>query len=407
MKFKNVSLADVCDLIAGFAFKGKDFGDFASRVIKITHITPPTVDMDNLAGVDLTKYNPAKLKKYIAKHGDFVLAMTGATIGKIGRIENGSAYINQRVLLFKNHDSIDKDFLYYVLQQYEFQQYVLSHIDSESAQPNISADTIGKYSFVLPDLETQKKIGSFLRSFDAKCEINRRINDNLQQQLSTIYKSWYLDFSLVADSEFIETEYGMIPNGWHYAMLGDLCQSVSVTHKFNKEKLIFLNTGDIEDGRFLHSDYMAVKKMPGQAKKTIAPGDILYSEIRPINRHFAYVNIPSDDYVVSTKLMVIRSNGIDPRRLYHYLTLDDILSNLQHQAESRSGTFPQIRFENVSRLPILIADEQTESKFIDILNSVYEQIDHLNIENKKLAELRDAILPKLMSGEIDVSDIQL
>ena len=199
----------------------------------------------------------------------------------------------------------------------------------------------------------------------------------------------------------------MIPNGWHYAMLGDLCQSVSVTHKFNKEKLIFLNTGDIEDGRFLHSDYMAVKKMPGQAKKTIAPGDILYSEIRPINRHFAYVNIPSDDYVVSTKLMVIRSNGIDPRRLYHYLTLDDILSNLQHQAESRSGTFPQIRFENVSRLPILIADEQTESKFIDILNSVYEQIDHLNIENKKLAELRDAILPKLMSGEIDVSDIQL
>ena len=93
--------------------------------------------------------------------------------------------------------------------------------------------------------------------------------------------------------------------------LGDLCQSISITHKFDKEKLVFLNTGDVENGRFLHSNLMAVKEMPGQAKKTITQGDILYSEIRPINRHFAYVNFPSSDYVVSTKLMVIRPKSFD------------------------------------------------------------------------------------------------
>jgi len=190
-------------------------------------------------------------------------------------------------------------------------------------------------------------------------------------------------------------------------LLGDLCQSISVTHKFDKNALIFLNTGDIEDGRFLHSNLMAVKEMPGQAKKTIAPGDILYSEIRPINRHFAYVNFPSDDYVVSTKLMVIRAKNFDTRRLYHYLTSENVLNELQLQAESRSGTFPQIRFENVSKLPILIADEQTESEFVKILHTVFDQIEQLNRENKQLSELRDTLLPKLMSGEIDVSDIQL
>ena len=179
MKYNRVSLIEVCDLVAGHAFKSKDFGDYDSKVIKITHITPPAVDMESLSGVDITKYNPRKLEKFIARTGDFVLAMTGATIGKIGRIVQGSAYINQRVLLFKNHDSIDKDYLYYVLQQYEFEQYILSHIDSESAQPNISAGTIGKYTFNLPDMETQRKIGKLLRSFDARCEINRKINNNL------------------------------------------------------------------------------------------------------------------------------------------------------------------------------------------------------------------------------------
>ena len=233
------------------------------------------------------------------------------------------------------------------------------------------------------------------------------VNDNLQQQLATVYKSWYQDFSQATDTDLIETTYGLIPKGYRYVLLGDLCQSVSVTHKFNKEKLIFLNTGDIENGHFLHSNFMSVKEMPGQAKKTIAPRDILYSEIRPINRHFAYVNFPSDDYVVSTKLMVIRSKGIDSRRLYNYLTSEEIINELQHQAETRSGTFPQIRFDNVSRLPILIADDKTERFFIELLHTVYDQIEHINSENKRLVAIRDALLPKLMSGEIDVSDIQL
>lgn len=179
MKCNKVCLADVCDLIAGYAFKSKDFGAFDNKVIKIAHITPPSVDMKGLSGVDLSKYNREKLKRYIARSGDYVLAMTGATIGKIGRIVCGEAYINQRVLLFKNKNSIDKDFLYYVLLQHEFEQYVYNHIDSESAQPNISAITIGKYVFNLPPMDIQKRIGRLLRSLDEKRELNNAINHNL------------------------------------------------------------------------------------------------------------------------------------------------------------------------------------------------------------------------------------
>lgn len=233
------------------------------------------------------------------------------------------------------------------------------------------------------------------------------LNDNLQQQVSQIHKAWYQDFSCAGDIPLVESEYGIIPQGWHYTLIGNLCKSISVTHKFGAKKLIFLNTGDVEEGRFLHANYMAISDMPGQAKKTIVPGDILYSEIRPINKHFAYVNFPADNYVVSTKLMVIRANAFDSRRLYHFLTSKDVLMELQMQAESRSGTFPQIRFDNVSKLPMLIADKATEDAFTTFLHTVYDQIEHNNSENERLAELRDSLLPRLMSGEIDVSNIQL
>ena len=173
-------LSDVADLIAGFAFKSKDFGmNEDAKVIKITHIVPPSVDMDNLASVDLTFYDVNKLEKYIAKKGNYVMAMTGATIGKIGRIEKGEAYINQRVLLFKPTEKIDDNYLYYILQQYEFSQYILNHIDSDSAQPNISANTVGKYEFELSSMSVQKKIGDCLRLFDEKIQQNIKINNNL------------------------------------------------------------------------------------------------------------------------------------------------------------------------------------------------------------------------------------
>ena len=178
-EWETIQLYHACKLVAGYAFKSKDFGDYPDKVIKITHIVHPTVDMKNLTGVDLSQYERKKLIKYIAKQGDYVLAMTGATIGKMGRIEESEAYVNQRVLLFKNNSNVDKDYLFYVLQQNKFQQYILNHIDSESAQPNISAATVGKYEFLLPSLKIQNKIGKFLRLIDDKINVNNRINDNL------------------------------------------------------------------------------------------------------------------------------------------------------------------------------------------------------------------------------------
>ena len=141
-------------------------------------------------------------------------------------------------------------------------------------------------------------------------------------------------------------------------LIKHVLSSISDSFNFNnKSEVVFLNTGDILEGKFLHSNFSNVKTLPGQAKKSIKKNDILYSEIRPINKHFALVNFDdSSSYVVSTKLMVLRniSEIYDTNFIYQYLTSDKVIQDLQTIAESRSGTFPQITFEQLSNINLTL-----------------------------------------------------
>jgi type I restriction enzyme, S subunit len=179
---------------------------------------------------------------------------------------------------------------------------------------------------------------------------------------------------------------------WPKYKVGQLCKSVSITHSFNKERLIFLNTGDIERGKFLHRNYSDVAGMPGQAKKSIKKDDILLSEIRPANGRYAFVDFDAEDYVVSTKLMVVRGDEqILPRYLYHFLTHQNITDWLQHLAESRSGTFPQITFTQVADLDILLPPLVTQKAIVDFIDALDEKIELNWQTNATLEAIAQAI----------------
>ena len=404
MIFKKYKMEDVLETLIDYRGKTPQKSDTGRMTLSAKSVRDGYIDYSQCYYISEDEYNRFMVRGF-PKIGD-VLLTTEAPLGITARLDRDDVALAQRLLTIRGKEGVlDTGYLYYYLRS-PLGQAKLRERQTGTTVTGIKQAEFRKIEIEIPYLVDQRKISTILGNIDQKVTVNKRINENLLQQLSEIYRSWYIDFSTVSE-DFISSEYGDIPIGWHYKQLGDVCQSISVTHKFNKDQLIFLNTGDIDNGQFLQSSYMPVKDMPGQAKKTICPDDILYSEIRPANKHFAYVNFPSEDYVVSTKLMVIRSKGIDSRRLYHFLTMKETLAELQLQAESRSGTFPQIRFDNVSRLPILIADAATENTFTGILHSVYRQIERNIAENDKLAQIRDSLLPKLMTGELDVSKLDL
>lgn len=332
-----------------------------------------------------------------------IVAMYGATAGKTA-ISTIPLTTNQACcnLMIDEHIA-DYRYVYYALKSnYE----KLASLANGGAQQNLNAQQIKDFEIPYLSLSEQKNIANVLSSFDDKIELNNRINDNLEQQAQALFKSWFVDFEPFKNGKFIDSELGRIPEGWRVKKLEELCDSISVTHPCKEGQLIFLNTGDIENGSVLSHKYMNIKDMPGQAKKSIKENDILYSEIRPINKHFAFVNFPAQEYIISTKLMVIRTNDNNSSiRLYQYLTSDNVVQTLQHEAESRSGTFPQIRFENIKKLKILIGTDAVEKQYIKLIENIYKIIFQNNKESKKLEQLRDTILPRLMSGEIKVTDI--
>ena len=360
-----------------------------------------------------TNVDEKNFKKFQLKQNDIIIARTGATIGVNIRIKNdlNAVYNNGLIRIRVNNQICNPIYLYYNIRTSNYYGFIDSISGGTSSQPNMQINALLRFEINLPPLDEQKRIADVLSALDDKIEINNKINENLEAQAQAIFKRWFVDFEFpdqegkpykTNGGKFIDSELGEIPFGWKVGTLRDYCSSASVKHDFKKEKLIFLNTGDIEKGKFLHSNFMKVSDMPGQAKKNIKEGDILYSEIRPINLHYAFVNFKSDDYVVSTKLMVIRSINIDNRRLYNYLTSTEIINKLQTEAESRSGTFPQIRFENIQNLLIVIGNDNVEKKYSKILHSIYNKIDENISEDQKLSDIRDSLLPKLMSGEVRV-----
>ena len=181
---------------------------------------------------------------------------------------------------------------------------------------------------------------------------------------------------------------------WKEYTLGDISRNISRRFDFNAyPNVVFINTGDVLNNKFLHCDISNVKDLPGQAKKAIKKGDILYSEIRPGNGRYLFVDNDLDNYVVSTKFMVIEPNAniVLPEFLFLLLISNETTEYFKIIAESRSGTFPQITFDSVSSLSLNIPDKETQQKILDIIIPLDGKIEINTQINQTLEQIAQAL----------------
>lgn len=174
--------------------------------------------------------------------------------------------------------------------------------------------------------------------------------------------------------------------------LGEVCDSISVTFDKTKQQVVLVNTSDVFNGKVTNHALVDNKGLKGQFKKTFQKGDILYSEIRPKNKRFAFIDFNANDYVASTKLMVIRANKkVLPQYLYQVLKSEEVINQLQSLAESRSGTFPQITFSELAQIDARIPELAEQKEIADFLKLFDDKIELNNKINHHLEELAQAI----------------
>lgn len=179
---------------------------------------------------------------------------------------------------------------------------------------------------------------------------------------------------------------------WTRCNIGDVCNTISDTYKGDAEEIVLVNTSDVLEGKCLSHQKSPNRDLKGQFKKTFQKDDILYSEIRPANKRYAYIDFDGADYIASTKLMIIRHNeNITPQFLYYIITSQRVVDELQMLAESRSGTFPQITFSELASLPIMLPPLSKQASMVAILKSLDDKIEVNRRINDNLEQQAQAL----------------
>lgn len=180
---------------------------------------------------------------------------------------------------------------------------------------------------------------------------------------------------------------------WDKYSVGDLCETISDTYHRHDENVILINTSDVLEGKVKNHQKVKNINIKGQFKKTFRKNDILYSEIRPANKRYAFIDFDdTEQYIASTKLMVLRAKEqiVLPRFLLAFLSSKPIIAKLQQLAETRSGTFPQITFSSeIAPLPILVPDLKTQEHIIDFLGCFDDKIE---VNNKIIKNLEKQLV---------------
>ena len=420
--WKEYRLGEVCKMVPGFAFKSNDFGNGNDVAIKIKDIQPPYVETKLADKVDTSKYDLKKLCKFEVHKGEFLLAMTGATIGKIGKYINETpSFVNQRVLKFEDAGIISYDYLYYCLLNNTFQAYILNHIDSQSAQPNISSTTIGKYIIKVPTPNVQKKIASILKSLDDKIEVNRRINENLEQQAQALFKSWFVDFEPFKDGEFVESELGMIPQCLETKYISEM-PHVLETGRRPKGGVGELKSGIPSVGAehvkgMGKYDFSKTKFIPVEYAETLKTGKVngyellIYKDGGKPGYFIPNFSIFGEGYPFDKCYLNEHVFKLDFGNrgynifCYFYFQTDQVMSYLN--AQGGKAAIPGINRQDIENILIFSSENEQVEKFGTLVEPLFTKILINCKESQKLASIRDILLPKLMSGELKVQNMDL
>ena len=392
-EWKEYKLGEIAEIIPGFAFKSKEFGKIGELVIKIKDINPPYIILSAMERVDTSSYPKDKLGKYKLAKGDFVVAMTGATIGKVGKLKTDVlAYINQRVAKIKAKNCVCNDFIYYSISTEQFQAFIRNNIDSNTAQENISAISIGKFPILLPPLPEQKAIAAILSSLDDKIDLLHRQNSTLEKMAETLFRQWFVE----RRPEPVE---GKAKEEWESRPLSSIANFLNglACQKFppknDIEKLPVLKIKELNSGISENSDWATTEVNPEYIVKN---GDVIFAWSASL-----MVKIwDGQDCILNQHLFKVTSEYYP--KWFYYLWCKYHLDEFIVKAASHATTMGHIKRSDLDEAMVLIPSDKELEEMTLAVEPLISKIISNNKQIKLLVNLRDILLPKLMSGEIRV-----
>lgn len=330
------------------------------------------------------------------RNGDTIMAritpcLENGKTAKVSVLENGEVgFGSTEYIVFRAKDGCDSDFLYYLVTSSIVRGPAIKSMVGSSGRQRVQTDVLQTLMVKVPDLETQQSISGILKSLDDKIAANRKINDNLEQQAKALYKDWLLDFSPFSSD-------GTLPEGWRIGTVGDIIQ-------LHDSKRVPLSGTERSKMAKLYPYYGATSLMDYVDNYLFDGIYLLLGEDGTVvdNLGFPILQYVYGRFWVNNHAHIITGKeGFSVEELYLLFSLTNIKSIVTGAVQQK------VSQQNLKKVPAIIPSSAVLSSFDELIQPIFSQIRNLRDENARLTSLRDALLPKLMSGELDVSAVNL
>lgn len=348
----------------------------------------------------ITKEKDALLRKGKLMPQDIVLTTRG-TVGNVGFYGDDVPYSNMRInsgmVIIRPGEDFDTMFLYLYLRSCYFRAQI-TQFQSGSAQPQLPISTLQKMKVIKPDIAAQRRIASILSSLDRKIELNNKINDDLEEMAQAIFKNWFVDFEPFKDGKFVDSELGMIPEGWKVGTLADIAEitmgqsPAGNSLNENREGMIFYQGSSDFGFRF-----PSIRVFTTEPKRLAVANSVLFSVRAPVGD----INVAKEECCIGRGVASIKSKyGHDSYLFYTMKSLHKLFDSF----DGEGTVFGSINKKTLSAIQILLPSDGIVEQFNNIASSFDDRIRSLSDESSRLSTLRDTLLPRLMSGELEVPE---
>lgn len=392
-------LEDACELIVDCPHstardEGKGF-----PLIRTPNIGRGRFLLENVHRVSESVYNKRNARA-VPKDDDIILARE-APAGNVAIIKNGvKMCLGQRtVLLRPNKEVVNPDFLTYFLLAPE-QQYGLLGTANGATVAHVNIPTIRNLKIKLPPLKTQERIGKILSAYDDLIENNQRQIKLLEEAAQRLYKEWFVDLRFPGHENTKITD--GIPEGWRMAVLSEIASvnKESISKQYPYDYVDYIDIGAVSKGQINSVTRLSTKDAPGRAKRIAFDGDVLWGMVRPNLKSYALVFHPKETSVFSTGFAILHAEKVPFSFLYCHVTQDEFVSYLINC--TNGAAYPAVKPSHFENAVLLVPTDMVLSKFHSLVGQMFRQAEILEQKNQQAIEARDRLLPKLMSGEIEV-----
>lgn len=402
MEWKEVRLGDVCtNVCSGGTPKSTNSSYYGGN---IPWLNTKEIDFNRIYTTEKTITQEGldnSSAKWI-KPNSVTIAMYGATAGKSCIIKVPLTTNQACCNLTIDENKADYEFVYYSLK-YLYNQ--LASLANGGAQQNLNAQIIKDFQINVPlDISDQRRIAAILSSLDRKIELNNKINAQLEEMAQAIFKNWFVDFEPFKDGKFVESELGMIPEGWRVGTLGEIGQIIcgktppKAKSEYYGGNIPFIKIPDMHGQCFVSvaEDNLSEEGSLSQIKKLIPPYSIMVSCIATVGLVSINTKPSHTNQQINTIIPNEKSNVY-----FLYQTLKNKEEHLKNMGRGGTTTL-NVNTKSFSGIKIVIPLNTSLKKYYNAVSSTFAKIESLQQESHLLAHLRDTLLPKLMSGEIEL-----